>query len=406
MQTTIHSTFANSGDAQSAEKILRSCVHCGFCNATCPTYLELGDERDGPRGRIYLIKQFLESGEVSRTSQRHLDRCLGCLACETTCPSGVEYGVLLDIGRDMIDQRVDRPLHQRFTRRLLRLIVPKRTIFAVLLRVGHVLRRILPSRIRAIVPSRQRKMPIIAAKHTRKVVLLDGCVQAAATPNTNAAASRVLDTLGISTVRVPAVGCCGAVSYHLTAHGEARDTFIRNIDALIPLLDSGVEKIVSSASGCTAMLKKYGKVMAEDRGYAELACKVADMTVDLSEMLSDEDTSQFTVEGTTPVALHCPCTLTHDLGQAGTLRELMQRCGVNLTQTRDDHLCCGSAGTYSILQPMLGRTFLYNKIDALLIGSPARIVTANVGCQMHISSASPVPVLHWVELLAECLKAP
>jgi len=395
----LHPKFADAAGASAAEKILRSCVHCGFCNATCPTYLELGDERDGPRGRIYLIKHLLESGSASEKSQRHLDRCLTCRACETTCPSGVEYGRLADFGREILEGQIDRPLQDRLLRRMLRLIVPYRRRFGAFLRVGQAVRFLLPANLRAKIPAPQHQRPAQAGKHQRRILLLDGCAQSVATPNTNHAATRVLDRLGISAQRVPDAGCCGALSYHLSAHEEARDFIRRNIDALMPGIQAGAEHIVSTASGCGVMLKDYADIMADDPAYADGAKQVSRLSLDLCELLSREDLSALGATGREPVALHCPCTLTHGLGASDTLRDVLQRAGIELTPTQDDHLCCGSAGSYSILQADMSKRLLEKKLSALGIGNPRAVVTANVGCQLHLATKSAVPVSHWIELL-------
>jgi glycolate oxidase iron-sulfur subunit len=399
MKTELHAEFAGLPAAAEARAIVGKCVHCGFCNATCPTYLELGDERDGPRGRIYLIRQLLETGTASANTQRHLDRCLTCRACETTCPSGVEYGRLADFGREALERKAGRRFGDRLARRMLRLVVPHRRRFGVLLRFGQALRPVLPPALRRKVPASQRRRAIPTAVHRRRVVLLDGCAQSAATPATNDAAARVLDRLGISAVRVGQAGCCGAVSYHLSAHEEARRFIRRNIDALQPAIDAGAERIVSSASGCGVMLQDYGVIMRDDPVYADRAVRISALTVDLCELLHGEDLSALRREQAPPVALHLPCTLTHGLRRSDMLRDVLERCGLQLAATRDDHLCCGSAGTYSVLQPEMSGRLLDNKLAALSLERPACIVTANVGCQLHLATRAEVPVRHWIELL-------
>ncbi|MFC1796570.1 glycolate oxidase subunit GlcF [Pseudomonadota bacterium] len=409
MYTRLHPDIENRPGARDAVSILGNCVHCGFCNATCPTYLELGDERDGPRGRIYLIKNLLETGGASDKTRQHLDRCLTCRACETTCPSGVKYASLADFGRELLEEQLQRPFSERLQRRLLRLVVPYRRRFGVFLRAGQALRFLMPGKLRAKIPGRQRRGSVKPAtkaapktiSHARMVVLLDGCVQSAATPATNQAAVRVLDRLNISALNVSETGCCGALSYHLGEHEEARSFIRKNIDALMSAIESGAERIISSASGCTVMLKDYAKIMADDPDYAQAASRISELTLDLSEALSREDLSALAGTDQTPTALHCPCTLTHGLGLDEQLRDVLQRSGVQLTDTRDDHLCCGSAGTYSILQPEMSQTLLDNKISALTMDKPDRIVTANVGCQLHLAAKSEVAVSHWIELLAE-----
>jgi len=402
MYTRLHPDIENRPGARDAVSILGNCVHCGFCNATCPTYLELGDERDGPRGRIYLIKNLLETGGASGKTRQHLDRCLTCRACETTCPSGVKYASLADFGRELLEEQLKRPFYERMQRRLLRLVVPYRRRFGVFLWLGQALRFLMPGHLRSKIPGRIKPAPK-AASHARKMVLLDGCVQSAATPATNQAAVRVLNRLNISALNVSETGCCGALSYHLGEHEEARDFIRKNIDALAPAIESGAERIVSSASGCTVMLKDYAKIMADDPDYAQAASRISELTLDLSEALSREDLSALAGTDQAPTALHCPCTLTHGLGLDEQLRDVLQRSGVQLTATRDDHLCCGSAGTYSILQPKISQQLLDNKLSALTMDKPDRIVTANVGCQLHLAAKSEVAVSHWIELLAKTL---
>ncbi len=399
MQTNIHTRFSGQPAIDEADSILRSCVHCGFCNATCPTYLELGDERDGPRGRIYLVKQLLEQGTASEKTRLHLDRCLTCRSCETTCPSGVQYGKLVDIGRDIVEQTVPRSTGERLVRRLLRLLVPWPRRFAPLIRVGQWLRPLMPRVLRSKVPPRQTAGERPGTEHTRKLVLLGGCVQSVATPRSNAAAARVLDKLGITAVEPPQAGCCGALSYHLSEHDEARGFIRRNLDAWRSQIEAGAEAIVSCSSGCGAMLKDYGYVMRDDPEYAALAQTVSELTRDLSEVLVNEDLGPLAVDATEKTAIHYPCTLSHALGAAPALRSVLERAGIELARTGEDHLCCGSAGTYSILQPELSSRLLRRKLAALTADGPDRIVTANIGCQLHIGGQAPVPVGHWIELL-------
>lgn len=399
MQTRIHTKYSGRADIKEAEEIIRSCVHCGFCNATCPTYQELGDERDGPRGRIYLIKQLLETGEASTASQTHLDRCLTCLNCETTCPSGVRYGALADIGRDIMEEQVPRPLPERGKRWLLRKILPYPSRFRPLLRLGQWFRPVLPGHLKARIPPPQQPPVSSVGTHSRRVLALAGCVQSAATPNTNAAAVRVLDKLGITLQEAPDAGCCGAVSYHLGAKVEGLDFMRRNIDAWWPLIEAGAEAIVVSASGCGAMVKDYGYLLRHDPAYAGKAEKVSALARDLTEVLLEEDLEKLSPAAQPRTAVHCPCTLQHALGLSGATEKVLRRVGVELVKTTDDHLCCGSAGTYSILQPAMSRKLLDNKLDALTIDQPGQIVTANVGCQLHLASRAEVPVRHWVEVL-------
>ena len=400
MQTLLTPEMRNSAAGREADAILRSCVHCGFCTATCPTYQLLGDELDGPRGRIYLIKQMLEGQPVGRETQLHLDRCLTCRACETTCPSGVRYGRLADIGRGIVEQRVERPLSERLFRRALRTVIPHAARFGTLLRIGQALRPLLPASLRAKIPARQAAGDWPAARHARRMLVLAGCAQSSTTPRTNAAAARVLDRLGISLLVAPEAGCCGALSQHLSAEQEARSFMRGNIDAWWPHVEQGIEAIVMTASGCGVMVKDYGELLRDDPAYADKAARIAALTRDLGEILTTEDITQLHIAGQgRRIAFHAPCTLQHGQQLPGLVEALLTRLGFDLSEVRDSHLCCGSAGSYSLLQPELSRKLRDNKLDCLLSGSPEAITTANVGCQLHLTTASGVPVLHWIELL-------
>ncbi|MCB1755261.1 MAG: glycolate oxidase subunit GlcF [Gammaproteobacteria bacterium] len=400
MQTNIIRHFLDSADGREAERILRNCVHCGFCTATCPTYQMLNDERDGPRGRIYLIKQFLETGQVSERSRRHLDRCLTCRSCETTCPSGVQYGRLIDIGRNLVEAQLKRPLRERALRWGLRKVLPYPKRFATLIKLAQPFKPLLSDTVKEKIPPVARPLAWPARKHARHMLVLEGCVQATSTPDTNAHAARVLDRLGISLLRTPAAGCCGAVSQHLGAPGEALGFIKRNIDAWWPLIEQGAEAIIFSASGCGAMVREYGHLLRDDADYAAKAALVSSLSKDLSEVLLDEDLSGLNLKpGEEKIAVHCPCTLQHALQLDGAVESILQKAGFNLASTRERHLCCGSAGTYSILQPQLSQRLLRNKLDALSIDKPDCVVTANVGCQMHLQSKAKIPVQHWIELL-------
>ncbi|WP_152208111.1 glycolate oxidase subunit GlcF [Marinobacter changyiensis] len=400
MKTNLVAEFQNTAEGREAEEILRACVHCGFCTATCPTYQELNDERDGPRGRIYLIKEMLEGAEVTSKTRDHLDRCLTCRACETTCPSGVEYGRLVDIGRGVIDQKLERPRQERLLRLALRKILPYSERFGPLLYLGQFFRPLLPAGLKTKVPPRRKASPWPSTSHSRVMMALAGCAQSSAAPTTNAATARVLDKLGITLVEAPEAGCCGAVSYHLSAHEEGLNFMRRNIDAWWPAIEAGAEAIVMTASGCGAMVQDYGHLLRHDPVYANKAQRVSELMKDISEVLLAEDLSRLNLQ-TTPekVAFHCPCTLQHAMQKDGLVEQVLARAGVNLTKTKDKHLCCGSAGTYSIMQPEMSQRLLKNKLEALTIEQPDRIVTANIGCQLHLETKAQVPVQHWVELL-------
>lgn len=400
MQTNIAAPFKNTAVGDEAEAILRACVHCGFCTATCPTYQLVGDELDGPRGRIYLMKMVLEGETPSRKTQLHLDRCLTCRACETTCPSGVQYGRLVDIGRAAVDARVRRPLGERVMRRVLRVIVPYPKRFGFFYKLG----RLAPQRWSAGMCKAPRRLEAASwPTHRglkRKMLVLDGCVQPVAAPATNAAAARVLAKLGIELVRAEGAGCCGAISHHLTASEEATAFMRRNIDAWWPHIEAGVEALVMTASGCGAMVREYGHLLRGDPVYAAKAARVSALTRDLSEVLARENLQAFAGVGRgRRIAWHSPCTLQHGQEIVGVVERILRTTGFELTPVRDSHLCCGSAGTYSLLQKKLSEPLLHNKLDALQEGRPAVIATANIGCQLHLGSASAVPVHHWIELL-------
>lgn len=400
MQTSISRDFANTPEGQEADAILRSCVHCGFCTATCPTYQLLGDELDGPRGRIYLIKQVLEGNEVTRNTQLHLDRCLTCRSCETTCPSGVRYGRLVEIGRYVVEQKVERPWSEKMLRAGLRAVIPYTDRFGAVLRIGQALRPLLPGILRQKIPARERAAPWPNTVHTRKMLVLEGCVQPSAAPNINAAAARVLDKLGIQLMRAPTAGCCGAVSQHLSAHDEAMGMMRRNIDAWWPYLENGIEAIVLTASGCGAMVKDYGVLLQHDPLYAAKAKRVSEMAADVSTLLAKEDLTRLdNIGANRKVAFHAPCSLQHGQKVVGVVEQILVRAGYRLTVVADSHLCCGSAGTYSILQSELSQQLLQNKLTALQVDAPELIASANIGCQMHLATKANVPVKHWIELL-------
>ncbi len=419
MQTNLADFIKNSPEGQEAEAILRACVHCGFCLATCPTYQLLGDELDSPRGRIYLMKQMLEGQPVTQKTQLHLDRCLTCLACETVCPSGVRYGRLADIGRGIVEKQVGRDMGASAMRYALRRILPNSGVFSSLLKLGQLVRPLLSGRLKRSVPPAARTSGTWpAARHTRTMLVLDGCVQPALAPNINSAAARVLDTLGISLVKAENAGCCGAVSYHLNAQQEGLDHMRRNVDAWWPYVENkagngarhGVEAIVMTASGCGVTVKEYGHLLKHDPVYAEKAARISELTRDVSEILAAEmgkgtplfsnstlDTNKL------KLSFHSPCTLQHGMQIRDVVEKILVAAGVELTAVPDAHLCCGSAGTYSILQPELSQQLLKNKLAALESGNPDQIVTANIGCLMHLQSGTPLPVKHWIEVLDEKL---
>ncbi|WP_296235844.1 glycolate oxidase subunit GlcF [uncultured Pseudomonas sp.] len=405
MQTNLSEQAKRLPRAEEAERILRSCVHCGFCNATCPTYQLLGDELDGPRGRIYLIKQMLEGNEVTAKTQEHLDRCLTCRNCETTCPSGVQYHNLLDIGREVAESQVARPLNERLLRQGLRAVVPRPALFKALTQTGLALRPLLPAALKAKLPREIRSAkPRPTQQHTRRVLMLEGCVQPGLSPNTNAASARVLDRLGISVTPIHEAGCCGAVDYHLNAQEAGLQRARQNIDAWWPTIEAGAEAIVQTASGCGAFVKDYGHLLASDPAYASKAARVSALAKDLVEVLQGEALEQLQVRAEQRLAFHCPCTLQHAQKLGGAVEGVLTRLGFGLTAVPDSHLCCGSAGTYSLTQPELSRQLRDNKLNALESGKPDAIVTANIGCQTHLDGAGRTPVRHWIEIVEEAME--
>ena len=409
MQTHFTEEDLKKPHIREADRVLRTCVHCGFCNATCPTYQLLGDERDGPRGRIYLMKEMLEAPEgadkVTEETRLHLDRCLTCRNCETTCPSGVEYHKLLDIGRAEIERRVPRKPAERAQRYVLRkmLVEPKR--FQTLLKLGQTFKPLVPGALRDKMPP----APVDAGQrpdgrqHARQMLILEGCVQPGLSPNTNAATARVLDRLGIGLTPVAEAGCCGAVDFHMNAQDDGRARARANIDAWWPHLEAGAEAIVQTASGCGAFVKEYVDILKDDPAYAEKAARVSELAKDLVEVLRDEALDDLSVKQGRRLAFHCPCTLQHAQKLGGAVEGVLTRLGFALTPVADAHLCCGSAGTYSITQPELSKQLRDNKLDNLEAGNPEVIVTANIGCQTHLNGANRTPVRHWIEIVEEAL---
>lgn len=440
MKTNLAEFIKNTPEGREADSILRACVHCGFCTATCPTYQLLGDELDGPRGRIYLIKEVLEGNAYTAKTQLHLDRCLTCRACETTCPSGVQYGRLADIGRNLVEKRIGRPFIESLKRAVLRAVIPNPALFGPLFRAGQFLRPLLPGAFKRKVPKAFARNTVWPEpRHARKMLVLDGCVQPSLAPDINPATARVLDRLGISLVKAEAAGCCGAVTFHLNRQEDALDYMRENIDAWWPHIEAGAEAVVMTASGCGTMVKEYGHVLARDPVYADKAKRISDMTMDISEVIEAESDELEKVLGsplapyrrspvmakpvshaesseigrpsplspasaTKPrIAFHAPCSLQHGLQIRGKVEAVLAAAGFDLTEVPYSHLCCGSAGTYSILQPKLSQKLLKDKVNALESGKPEMLATANIGCLTHIQSGTSLQVRHWVEFLADKL---
>jgi glycolate oxidase iron-sulfur subunit len=406
MQTNLADFIKDTPQGQEADAILRKCVHCGFCTATCPTYQLLGDELDGPRGRIYLIKQVLEGKPATAKTQLHLDRCLTCRNCETTCPSGVNYGRLIDIGRDVVDQQVQRPFAQQLVRTALKEALPRPQLFGTAMKLGQAVRPLLPEVLRNKVPEARDAGVWPTRSHARKMLLLDGCVQPAMSPSINAATARVLDKLGIQLQVAPKAGCCGAIRYHLNDQAGGLDDMRRNIDAWWPYVVAGAEAIVMTASGCGVTVKEYGHLLHDDPLYAEKAKRISELTKDLSEIMpafEAELAKQLTGKITKRVAYHPPCTLQHGQQIRGKVESVLRACGVDVKLCADSHLCCGSAGTYSVTQPELSYQLRDNKIKNLEAMSPEVIVSANIGCLTHLQSGTEIPVRHWIELIDQAI---
>ena len=405
MQTSISPALLNNPGVAEVDTILRSCVHCGFCNATCPTYQLLGSELDGPRGRIYLIKEMFETGQAGNNTRMHLDRCLTCRSCETTCPSGVRYGRLVDIGRETVEHLAPRSFAEKLLRMAMLAVIPYTARMSAALTLARLLRSLLPRQLQNKIPDKQIASPTPAVTHARRMLVLDGCVQPLGTPNTNAAAARVFDRLGISLVSVQGAGCCGALNQHLSDPEGAKTMMRRNIDAWWPHVESGVEAIVMTASGCGLMVKEYAESLKNDAAYADKAARISALARDASEIVAGELSNRDNLGAFEHfgrgmrVAYQSSCTLQHGQKLGGTVEALLRRCGYELTPVADSHLCCGAAGSYTLLQPELSGQLLENKLAALQRGNPEVIASANVGCQMHLASASNVPVMHWIELL-------
>ena len=404
MQTRLADFIRDTPEGREAEAIVRKCVHCGFCTATCPSYQVLGDDLDSPRGRIYLMKRALEGAAVTEKTRLHLDRCLTCRACETTCPSGVRYGRLVDIGRALVEARTTRKPMDRIFRGALAFALPRPRLFRSLLGLGRLARPLLPATLRSKIPATALppgEWP--APRHARKMLALAGCVQQSLAPSINAAAARVLDRFGISLVQAPGAGCCGALRFHLNFQQEGREDMRALIDAWWPLVERGeVEAIVMTASGCGVTVRDYGHLLGEDPAYREKAARIAALTKDLCEVLPLEAIPQGVASGR--VAFHSPCTLQHGQQLRGAVEARLARAGFELTPVRDAHLCCGSSGTYSLLHPAIAQELRARKLAALIEGAPHSIATANIGCLSHLQPAAPVTVRHWIEVLDEALQ--
>jgi glycolate oxidase iron-sulfur subunit len=405
MKTELPIDLTRTRAGATAERVLRSCVHCGMCNATCPTYQLTGDELDGPRGRIYLIKQALEGRTVSAITELHLDRCLGCRACETTCPSGVEYHKLYEVGREVLKQRTRRSWIDGLMRWGIRAVVPFPGRLRLALASARLVRPWLPARWRAKVAASRPQERAPLGAHARRMLLLTGCAQSVVASRFNAATIRVFDALGIALVEAPGEQCCGALSFHLDEPAAARDFARRNIDAWWPFVERGAEAIIVNATGCGVFLHEYAELLSEDPIYAVKAERIAGLIRDPVEILTQHLPPRMRRPEHVRIAVHEPCTLQHGLKLTGKIAALLTRLGYEPQPVRDAHLCCGSAGAYSLLQPEIAGALRDAKLSALTERSPTAIYTANIGCWMHLSETAGVPVRHWIEAVDEVAHA-
>ncbi len=412
MKTNLINEFLQTAEGEQANKILRSCVHCGFCNATCPTYQLLGDELDGPRGRIYLIKQMLEGKRPGKKTQLHLDRCLTCRNCETTCPSGVNYSQLLNIGRSVINKQVPRSIYQKLLHFTLRKVFLSHFSFSFLLYTVQFIKPVLPARLKSSIPARQKRIEFKSSSHKRKILLVPGCVQSSLKPNIDAAAKIVFNKLHIECIETPSAGCCGSLSQHLNAEDEAIDIIKTNIDSWWPLVqDNTIEAICMTASGCGVAIKEYRQLLASDKDYADRAETISKLYKDPAEIINTGNYGErkqavsmimkdrSPAENNKLIAFHPPCTLQHGMQLKNIIEPVLSSAGYTLQSFNDSHLCCGSAGTYSITQKQLSQQLLSNKLEHIERAEADMIVTANIGCQLHLQSGTETPVKHWLELL-------
>lgn len=422
MKVDLAPRYRDTALGREAATLLGPCVQCGQCTFVCPTFRLLEDEWDGPRGRIYLIKLLVEGKEPDAANllpaytldslegrslpsnlQFHLDRCLSCRSCESSCPQGVQYGRLLDIGRELVEKAAPRPLRERFARRALRAVVPHRRRFTALLRTGQALRTYLPETVRARIPQRRVSGPWPDRPHARRMLIWQGCVQPALAPEINAATARVLDRFGIRAIAA-SDGCCGALSHHMAATDEARAFMRKNIDALWPHVEAGVEALVITASGCGAHFRDYGRLLHDDPAYRDKAARISAFVKDIAEIIAAEWRDELLPEQPASqrpprIVFQSSCSLQHGEKLNGVVEKLLKRAGFKLLPVSYGFMCCGAAGTYSLLQRTLSESLRANKLDALMASRPAAVATANIGCLAHLDAVSPVPVQHWIEML-------
>jgi glycolate dehydrogenase iron-sulfur subunit len=415
MQTHFSAAQLEDPELHDSEKILRACVHCGFCLATCPTYAVLGDELDSPRGRIYLIKEMLESGKpASSKTALHIDRCLSCLSCMTTCPSGVHYMHLVDVARTRIEDTYRRPWFERMVRAALAFVLPRPAVFRSALRLSRFLRpfaRFLPQKLRVLLALAPKRMPPASPENRprafpalgqrrMRAALLQGCVQTVLAPEINAATVRFLTRHGVEVVAPAAAGCCGALAMQLGRGRQAMDEARRNVAAWTRIVDGGgLDAIVVNASGCGTMVKDYGYLLRDDPDYAAAAARVSELAVDVAEMAQRTGLNDAKPPMALAVAYHSACSLQHGQGVHDLGRQLIRACGFEARDVPDGHLCCGSAGTYNLLQAELAEELGARKAAAIRRVRPDVVAAGNIGCIVQIARSLDCPVVHTVELL-------
>ncbi len=400
MRARLAESNSSKSFALAATEIIRSCVHCGMCNASCPTYQLTGDELEGPRGRIYLIKGILETGETSDVARTHLDQCLVCRSCEASCPSGVKYGELLELTKPHIESSNRSPLRLRIKRYLIVQIVPNKVLFSMFFAVGRLLKPLLSSNLKILIPERASLQASRRVAHKRKALLLSTCAQSVVRPSIDTAAIKIFDRLGITLIPVAGAGCCGALALHCGYEEKAIVQAKANIDAWWPYIELGAESIIATSSGCGLQLKGYERLLKEFPDYSAKSKYLAGLIKDPIELIDDQKLSAVTKDSDRcSIAFQSPCSQQHGLKINGRVEAVLERLGWNFTKVKDPHLCCGSAGSYSILYPETSARLREEKLNALSQGSPELIVTANIGCQLHLGAKSAVPVIHWLELI-------
>ena len=418
MQTNFSEDQLKNKDNKSSEKILRKCVHCGMCNATCPTFNLLGDELDGPRGRIYLIKEMIEKKKTpTKKVVSHIDKCLSCYSCMTTCPSGVNYMHLIDHGRNYVEQKYKRPFIEKQFRNFLSNTLPKPKIFKFLIlfaKIGQIFKFLLPKNLKSmldVAPKKiykktlktQRVYKAERKKPTARVALLIGCVQRVVSPQINESTIRVLTRHGVEVITMPEIECCGSLNHHLGKEELARETFKKNINMWYDeYLKNGLDAIISNTSGCGTTLKDYGFIFRDDKELKKKSKKISELTKDITEFLDQNLKLSFKKDKGLKkynIAYHSACSMQHGQKVHNQPIDLLEKTGNKVSNIPDGHICCGSAGTYNILQSDIAKKLLNQKIENINKIKPDFISTGNIGCIMQISNGTNIPILHTVELV-------